>query len=79
MSSTEGPLDVHQALLDYEDGHLAAQETLTLFAYMIKTELVWSLRPSFCRTANVLLGQGMISHEGRVLFHITDTEKVVFI
>ena len=70
--STEGPIDVHQMLLDYQDERLSANQILVLFAYLVKSGLVWILQPDFGRTALMMLGQGLIREDGLILMSFSE-------
>lgn len=54
-------------IIDYESGLLNEEETLELFADLIKTGMCWSLQGHYGRTAQSLLEHGYISEQGEVL------------
>ncbi|AKY03747.1 hypothetical protein AVT26_gp65 [Streptomyces phage Lannister] len=54
-------------LIDYESDNLNDEETLDLFAKLIKTGMAWSLQGHYGRTARYLISEGWISEDGEVL------------
>lgn len=54
-------------LMRFEDEDLTDAETVALFAYLIKSGLVWSLQGFYGRYASALIKQGFISPAGDVL------------
>jgi len=55
-------------LLSYESGELPVEDTLTLFAELIRTGQAWELQGSiYGRPAKELIKQGYISKEGKIL------------
>lgn len=63
----EATYDVTGKIIDFECGALSEEDTLELFAYLIKTGMAWSLQGSYGRAAASLIEQGLISKEGEVL------------
>lgn len=55
------------ALMAYESGELDEQETVELFAGLVRSGLAWSLQGSYGRMAARLIDAGLISPEGEVL------------
>ena len=53
-------------ILDYESGELPAEDTLKLFAELIRTGQAWSLQGNYGRTAQGLIEGGYISKEGKI-------------
>lgn len=53
-----------QRIIAYEQGQLSFREIVDLFADLIKKGLVWELQGSYGRTANDLIGSGIVSSEG---------------
>lgn len=53
-------------IIKYESGELNERETLRLFAYLIKSGLVWKLQGHYGRTAASLIEAGIISENGRI-------------
>lgn len=54
-------------IIAYESGELSAENTLVLFAELIKSGKAWSLQGSYGRTANELVKMGYISASGKIL------------
>ena len=55
-------------IIDYESGELKAEDTLKLFAELIRTGQAWQLQGSiYGRPAEQLIEQGYISKEGKIL------------
>ena len=55
------------AIIEYEQGDLNENDTLELFAHLIKTGLAWTLQGHYGRTATNLIEQGYISIGGTIL------------
>jgi len=53
-------------IMRYEGGELDDEETLKLFAYLIKTGLAWQLQGCYGRAAARLIKAGIISKNGRI-------------
>lgn len=53
-------------LKDYEAGHLDAQETLELFAELVRKGEAWTLQESYARTAKHLIDAGYITPTGEI-------------
>jgi len=54
-------------IIAYETGELRAEDTLDLFAELIKSGKAWSLQGSYGRTAEALIKGGYINKQGKVL------------
>ncbi len=54
-------------IIAYETGELEAEDTLKLFARLVKNGQAWSLQGSYGRTAQSLIDEGYISKEGKIL------------
>lgn len=55
-------------LMKYEsDTGMNDDETLELFAELIRTGQAWTLQGTYGRTASYLIGEGFISENGEVL------------
>ena len=55
-------------IIAYESGELRAEDTLELFAELIKTGQAWTLQGSlYGRPAKALIEQGYISKTGKIL------------
>lgn len=59
-------VDIVGRIIDYEEGELSAEETLELFADLIKSGQVWSLQGSYGRMAAGLIEGGIISPDGEI-------------
>lgn len=66
-------LDVTGAIIDYEQGELEPGRTVTLFAHLIKTGLVWSLQGHYGRTAKAMIDSGVINRQGEIDWDAYDT------
>lgn len=58
--------DSLSAIISYEEGELSDEETLTLFAHLIKTGMAWTLQGHYGRTAQRFIDAGLISPEGEI-------------
>jgi len=54
-------------IVAYETGETSDDETLNLFAELIKSGLVWKLQGHYGRTAAQLIESGLISKTGEIL------------
>jgi hypothetical protein len=54
-------------IIAYEIGELRAEDTLKLFAELIKTGLAYTLQGHYGRTAQALIEGGYISKQGKIL------------
>ena len=54
-------------IIAYETGELRAEDTLDLFAELIKSGKAWALQGSYGRTAEALIKGGYINKQGKVL------------
>ena len=54
-------------IIAYESGELSNNDTLKLFAELIKTGQCWSLQGHYGRTASALIEDGSISKTGQIL------------
>ncbi len=54
-------------IIDYESGELKAEDTLKLFAELIRTGQAWTLQGHYGRTAQGLIEGGYIDKEGKIL------------
>lgn len=59
-------------IIDYESGELSSDDTLSLFADLIRTGLAWTLQGSYGRTAKHLIDAGYLSTTGEVLLQDID-------
>ena len=57
-------------IMAYETGELEAEDTLKLFADLIRTGQAFSLQGSYGRTASGLIEGGYISKKGKILKNI---------
>jgi len=56
-----------EKIMAYESGELPAEDTLALFAELVKTGQAWSLQGHYGRTAAALIEGGYISAQGEIL------------
>lgn len=54
-------------IMDYEMGELGEEETVQLFARLVKNGMAWTLQGHYGRTANMLIQAGYISESGEVM------------
>lgn len=54
-------------IIQYESGELDQDQTVALFASLVKSGLAWSLQGHYGRTAHQLIEAGYISSKGEVL------------
>ena len=54
-------------IIDYESGELSTEDTLELFAELIKTGKAWVLQGHYGRTAGGLIEAGYIDKAGNIL------------
>lgn len=57
------PIDL---IMRFEQGETSGEETLALFADLIKSGTAWQLQGSYGRTANQLISAGYISPQGEI-------------
>ncbi|MGW3323909.1 DUF7417 domain-containing protein [Streptomyces virginiae] len=53
-------------IMSFEGGELDQEETLELFATLIRSGMAWTLQGSYGRTANQLISEGWITAAGEV-------------
>jgi len=53
-------------IIAYETGELSDNDTLKLFAELIKTEQCWTLQGHYGRTASTLIEDGRIDKKGNI-------------
>jgi hypothetical protein len=54
-------------IIAYENGELSDNETIELFAELVKTGMAWSLQGHYGRTAMALIDAGYINRKGEIL------------
>ena len=52
------------AIMEYENGELDNEAVVTLFQYLIDTDLAWSLQGSYGRMAHSLITAGYCNRPG---------------
>lgn len=57
------------AIMAYENGELGLEETVALFADLVRTGLAWRLQGSYGRMAQSLIEEGLISEDGEDLLN----------
>ncbi len=60
-------LNLTDLIIDYETGELAPENTLKLFAELIRTGQAWNLQGHYGRTAKGLIDAGYIGKTGKIL------------
>jgi hypothetical protein len=66
IGATTGGIDMVDAIIRYETGNLPTEETVQMFAYLIKTGTVWRLQGSYGRAARQMIVDGVISRDGEI-------------
>ena len=61
------PMPDVEKIIAFEAGELDNDETLELFAGLVRSGMAWQLQGSYGRTAAALIDGGFISPEGQVL------------
>jgi hypothetical protein len=56
-----------EAIIKYENGELTDEETLALFARLIRSGKAWTLQGSYGRTATSFIDNGYIDSRGKIL------------
>jgi hypothetical protein len=59
-------------IIAYEQGELNDDETLELFAELIRNRMAWSLQGHYGRTAASLIKSGHINSNGKILKYIEE-------
>ena len=62
-------------LIAFEEGELSDQETLELFAELIKSGECWSLQGFYGRTAEHFIQQKFIDRRGNITLNLSDLER----
>jgi len=57
-------------IIQYEGGELSDNDTLDLFAYLVKTGQCYSLQGHYGRTATALIQDNFIDRKGQVLKYV---------
>ena len=57
-------MSITDQIIAYEMGDLTDEQTLDLFADLIRTGMAWSLQGHYGRIASSLIKQGIISKDG---------------
>jgi hypothetical protein len=61
--------DLVSLIMDYEEGGLTPDETVDLFADLVRTGQAWSLQGHYGRMAAQLIEAGYIGRDGAVLYY----------
>lgn len=54
-------------IMAYEDGELSYEETVELFAELVRSGLAWTLQGTYGRQARYFIQNGVISETGEVM------------
>ena len=65
-------MDIVDKIMQYESGIQPFDETVAMFAEMVKTGLCWELQGHYGRVAVHMIAQGHISTDGDVLSEPTE-------
>jgi len=60
-------MDITTRIIDYENGLLSEQDTIKLFAELIKNGMAWTLQGHYGRTAHTLIENKIIDKRGNIL------------
>lgn len=60
-------MELVDMIIAYESGELPAEDTLKLFAELIKTRQVWTLQGHYGRVAQSLIDEGYINKKGKII------------
>lgn len=66
IGAQTGGIDMVDAIIRYETGNLNLEETVQMFAYLIKTGTAWRLQGSYGRAAHQMIVDGVISRDGEI-------------
>jgi len=66
IGATTGGIDMVDAIIRYETGNLSTEETVQMFAYLIKSGTAWRPQGSYGRAAHQMIVDGVISRDGEI-------------
>lgn len=67
-------MDFIDKIISYESGELTDQETVYLFAELVRDGSAWTLQGHYGRTAAALIDAGYIDNEGNVSLAVLELE-----
>ena len=67
-----GKRNLVDKIIAYESGELPAEDTLALFADLVKSGQAWSLQGHYGRIASGLIDEGYLDRKGKILKEITE-------
>lgn len=59
-------MDITSRIIEYEGGEMHFQETVELFAELIRLKLAWSLQGHYGRMAEKFIELGVINEQGEI-------------
>lgn len=66
------PFPVLDYIIAFEEGDASADDVLTLFAYLVRTGMAWTLQGTYGRTAQALIDGGYLDTGGNILQDLPD-------
>lgn len=67
-------MNIPNQIIAYEVGELNEMDTLELFSELIGSGMAWTLQGSYGRTAKMLIEDGYIAQDGKILHDIIDED-----
>ncbi len=70
-------MNIPNQIIAYEVGELNEMDTLELFSELIESGMAWTLQGHYGRTAKMLIEDGYIAQDGKILHDIIDEEEEI--